>query len=329
MTDDHRSGGTPDIWVLIDDRAGNASQCLGVAEAVGLPFTRKDIAYGPLGGLPNALLGATTRGLSGRAKSAVVPPWPDMVIAAGRRTGPIARHIKRQSGGRTRLVQIMDPGPGGIDDFDLLAVPRHDGLPDRANLLQITGAPHRVTAARLKAEGERWRATLGRLPQPRVALIVGGSTRKRPFTPKMARNLGRMVSAMMREVGGSLMITTSRRTGKAGDDLLNEIGLPAHVYRWGDAGENPYFGYLALADGVVVTGESVSMCSEACATTGPVFIFAPSALIAAKHAALHHELFDRGLARPLTGSFDSWTHPPLNAADQVADEIRRRFGLGA
>ena len=42
------------IWVLADDRVGNVSQCLGVAEALGLPYEIKTIRYDRLGALPNA-----------------------------------------------------------------------------------------------------------------------------------------------------------------------------------------------------------------------------------------------------------------------------------
>ena len=107
--------------------------------------------------------------------------------------------------------------------------------------------------------------------------------------------------------------------------LLGEIAVPQRVYRWGDEGENPYYGYLAVADAVIVTGDSVSMCSEACATTGPVYIYAPEALITAKHARLHSELFEKGYARPLAGRLETWTHAPLNPAGDVARAVRERM----
>src|SRR5262245_16456331 len=112
------------IWVLTDDRAGNVAQALGVAEALGRPFTVKDIRYTPLAKLP--LQGASVLGLTGESRMTLAPPWPGLVIAAGRRTAPVARWIKRQSDGRTRIVQIMYPGRRAAADFDLIAVPRHD-----------------------------------------------------------------------------------------------------------------------------------------------------------------------------------------------------------
>ena len=103
--------------------------------------------------------------------------------------------------------------------------------------------------------------------------------------------------------------------------------MPSHLSRWGDAGDNPYAGYLGLADAVIVTGDSVSMCSEACATPGPVYIYAPAALTAPKHGRFHQGLYAAGYARPLAGRLEEWRHQPLNAAQDIATEIRKRTGV--
>jgi hypothetical protein len=321
-----RSSATlPLIWVLADDRAGNRTQCLGVAEALGWPFVVKDIAYEVWAGFPNIVRGVSFFGVTATARQTLIPPWPDVVIAAGRRTAPIARAIKKRSQGRSALVQIMDPGWGGADDFDLIAVPNHDCIPLRPNMMAMTGVPHRVTSAALEAAAARWRDRFKGYPKPWIALIVGGSTRRRIFTEAMARELGGIANALAEDRNGSLLITTSRRTGAAANALFEEITVPWFVYRWGDGGENPYLGFLALADAIIATGDSVSMCSEACATAAPVYIYAPIALITEKHARLHRELYDKGFARPLRPPFEPWSHAPLNAAPIIAAEIRKRL----
>lgn len=313
------------VWVLADDRAGNVGQCLGVAEALGLPFAVKQVRYDRWGRLPNPLRGASLLGVTLETRLALAAPWPRLVIAAGRRTAPVARWIKRRSG--AVLAQIMDPGPGGRGEFDLIAVPRHDGHPPRgANVLAVTGAPHRVTAERLAAEGELWRPRFAHLPRPWVGLIVGGATRKRPFPPPMAAELGRRAAALA--AGGSVLVTTSRRTGAGAERaLLDEIPEPRFVHRWGAEGDNPYFGFLALADALVVTGDSVSMCCEACAAPAPVHVYAPPGWAAPKHARLHAELYQAGYARPLEEGtvLEPWTHPPLNAAAAIAAAIQARL----
>ena len=312
----------PRIWALIDDRAGNVSQCLGVVEALGGSYEERRLEYSLLALLPNALLGATFLGLKPVSQGQFTEPWPDLVIAAGRRTAPVARKIKRLSGHTSKIVQIMDPGPAATAEFDLIAIPRHDVVTRGRNTMIITGAPHRVTPARLNEASQTWRNRFEHLPKPWIALIVGGSTRRRSFHAAIASELGRMASTMAQESGGSLLITTSRRTGAAADKLLAEINVPNFSYQWGDHGENPYMGYLAEADSIVVTGDSVSMCSEVCATDKPVYIYAPKSLITAKHARFHQSFYQEGYARPFTGVYEEWTHSPLNAADDIAAVIR-------
>jgi len=319
----------PSIWLLLDDRAGNRSQCLGVADALGLRREIRDIDYTAAAALPNFVMGKTFSGLTSSSRINLVPPWPDIIIAAGRRCSPVARHIKDKNNGKTFLVQIMYPGETGLDEFDLVCVPRHDAIPKRDNVLQINGAPHQVTPERLAEAAREWEERLAHLPRPRIGLIVGGSTKRRKFTEDMARELGRTASSMAEREGGSVMLTTSRRSDDTADALIDEIKVDSHTFKWGDDGDNPYLGYLGMADGVIVTGDSVSMCSEAAATPGPVWIYAPRKLTVHKHATLHKQLYELGCARPLAADtqFETWTHPPLNAAMEIADEIKKRFKL--
>lgn len=322
------SGSAPCIWVLADDRAGNVSQCRGIATELGLPFTVKDIRYTAAGRLPNAMMGASFAGLTAESRATLTPPWPDLIIAAGRRTGPVARAIKQRNEGRTFLVQSMYPGSIGADEFDLIAVPRHDRRKPAANLLEVVGAPHGVTAARLREAAGIWSARLASLPSPRIAVMVGGSTRRHQFTEAMAAELGRKVSAAAASLAGSLLVTTSRRTARAPAAILTAaLTAPHRMHRWGDAGDNPYMGFLALADIIVVTGDSVSMCSEACATQAPVYIFAPKDLVSDKHARLHQDLVTSGCARLLNDRLERWSHPPLNAATAIALAVRERLPL--
>lgn len=332
------------IWVLTDDRAGNVAQALGVAEALQRPFVTMDIRYTPLARLPNLLTGPRLIGLTPVSRLALTPPWPDLVIAAGRRSAPVARWIRRAAMDRCAkaviLVQLMNPGRTGADEFDIIAVPRHDcERPggDAANVLRTTGAAHRLDATRLQSAADIWAPRLAGLPRPFVGLLVGGATHRKPFPLALAGELGRRVHRLAAEAGGSVLLATSRRTGTTAEQaLLDAIPEPRQAFLWSAGGDNPYAAFLALADAVVVTGDSVSMCSEACAAPGPVYIYAPEGMVAPKHARLHGELYGRGLARPLEqwiegGRFEDWRHPPLNAAGEVAraidDVLRRHFIL--
>ena len=321
------------VWVLADQYIGNMNQCLGVADALGLPHQTKRISYNCLARLPNLILGSTLAHVSGSGASQISSPWPDVVIASGRRTVPVARAIKRFSGGRTFLVQTMWPGRPA-DDLDLIATPFHDRPKRHANLIRTIGAPHNVTEKRLSAAAEDWKERLGNIARPCIALLVGGDTRRHRFTPTLARQLGREVSALARKWGGGLLVSTSRRTDSAAREaLLKSLEDSADIFIWRDEhGDNPYLAYLALSDVVVVTGDSTSMCTEACATGRPVYVFAPAHSTGLKHQRLHKMLYDYGSAQPLSAALNSktmtvWSYEPINDAAIIACEIRRRIGL--
>ncbi|WP_417782095.1 mitochondrial fission ELM1 family protein [Terasakiella pusilla] len=316
---------TPNIWVLADDRAGNVGQCLGVAEALNWPFERKDIAYNKLAKLPNFLLGARLCGVQALSRDGLQAPWPDLVIAAGRRTAPVARYIKKQSKGRAKLVQIMHPGSAGAEDFDLIFVPDHDAKTVAANEVLMIGAPHRVTDGKLAEAREIWTPRFKELGRPLIALIVGGATKDKEFSTEMAKALGQQVNQLAASLGAGVLLTTSRRTGTAAQAIVDEITVPAFIYQWGDAGENPYFGFLACADYIVVTGDSVSMCSESCAAGKPVSIFAPANMISDKHQRMVTSMVEKGGAGLFNGQELATTPASLNVTQDIAGKIKTLF----
>src|SRR6266567_7689175 len=94
------------IWALLDDRQGNTSQTLGVAEALGEPFETKKIEFNEFIRIPNFLINKTTIGVTKRSASKLHSPWPDIVISTARRLGIVASYIKSQNPD-TFLAQIQ------------------------------------------------------------------------------------------------------------------------------------------------------------------------------------------------------------------------------
>src|SRR4051794_1807784 len=125
------------VWVLEDPRAGTAAQALGMAERLGLPFRRLPLRFGPWAKVPWPW--ATLAGLADRAEFA--PPWPKLVISAGRRAAPVSRWLRARG---ARTGHAMRPGLGARD-FDLLVIGAHDAPPPAANVMVIQGAAHRLT----------------------------------------------------------------------------------------------------------------------------------------------------------------------------------------
>jgi mitochondrial fission protein ELM1 len=233
--------------------------------------------------------------------------------------------IKRASGGRTIAAHVQDPR-FGRDCFDLMIVPQHDRL--RGPRVLVTGgAVHRVTPARLAAELRCFPA-LAALPRPIVGLLVGGANGAYRFDAERLAEIVDRIAAAVKRRGGSVVATPSRRTGPDGARLLRErfAGVPGEI--WDGSGENPYFAYLAVADALIVTADSVSMVSEAAATGKPVHIIdLPGG--DAKFARFHEAMRRAGITRPFADEIEDWSYRPpddtAHAGAALRDLVAARF----
>src|SRR5262249_59643729 len=115
---------------------------------------------------------------------------------------------------------------------------------------------HRVTQERLAAERDRFPA-LAEMPRPILSVLIGGSNGAYRLTLRRVDELAGALARILRSGCGSVLVTPSRRTASAGLGLLHKRleGLSAAI--WDGSGENPYFAYLAFADTVLVTADSV------------------------------------------------------------------------
>jgi mitochondrial fission protein ELM1 len=262
------------VWLLMGHRAGDNSQVLALGEALGWPFAIKRFVYKPYERVLNLPFTATLAGVVKSQSSVLRPPWPELVISAGRRNEPIARWIKRQAGGRPRLVHVGRPW-ARLDRFDLVVTTPQYRLPRGPTVLHNDAPLHRVTPDRLAKAALEWAPRVAHLPRPHISVLAGGPSGPYPFDAASGAKLARQASELAEKRGGSLLVTTSARTPAATiDALFGGITVPALLYRWhrGDP-ENPFFGFLALADAIIVTADSVSMMTEACATGRPVYFY--------------------------------------------------------
>lgn len=310
----------PLTWILTDGTVGMRIQCLGLAKAAGLtPIVKRIHPSLLLRALPPlALLPGVPSTAGG---DPIEAPWPDVVISCGRRTAGAALAIKRLSGGRAFLAHIQDPR---LDPrrFDLLVVPDHD--PTRGpSVVTTLGALNPHDAAILADAAQHWEPEIAGLPHPRVAVMVGGSNKRYDFS---AEAVARFVDGLraLTDAGAGLMVATSRRTDAATCAALRDGLAGRAAVVWTGDGENPYLGFLALSDALVVTSDSVNMASEACATGRPVYI-ASVEPENGRLAAFHERLRNTGHARPFDGRIEAWSHPPLDETPRIGQILRRRL----
>ncbi len=307
-------------WTLTDGGIGMVNQAVGLAEALGLQpqqkvltprFPWKHLA-------PQFWLWPLKSG-----GDPLTPPWPDLLISCGNKAVAPAIAVRKAGAGHTTAIHIQDPVVSPRH-FDLVVAPSHDRLRGD-NVIISLGAIGRVNGNRLAAAANAYADRLAHLPRPLVAVLVGGSNACYRFTPAEATALADQLDALGKEYGAGFAITASRRTGTDNVALLwKRLNRPGVAF-WDGEGENPYFGYLSLADHVVVTADSVNMVTEAAATGKPVHIFdLPGA--SAKFRRFHEQMRATGITRPMNGRLDSWHYTPLAEADRCAAEARRRLG---
>jgi len=318
------------FWVITDGRAGNEAQALGLAAALARRRAakisiRRVAPKAWTARLPAQLwhaLGAHEGGWPFTAYNArvrrIVPPWPDLVIGAGRRIAPLVAALKKLHGVKT--VQILDPLMP-LADFDLVAVPEHDRVAG-ANVVTTVGSIGRTTPGIVAAAAEQWRDRLANLPRPRLAVLVGGPSPSARFGGGAAGRLSKALGELAGQ-GHGLMVTPSQRTPQGLIGRLRDL-LGDSAFVWDGTGDNPYPAILGLADAVLVTEDSVNMVSEAASTGLPVQVFRLASR-SDKIAAFQSEMARRGIARDFNGAIESWSYTPLAEADRVAAEIEKRL----
>jgi len=314
---DARIGEGVRVLLLGSGKAGHEINAVGVAEALGASYEMKRVEprrpflwlspFGPVDPRDAALF---------------KPPLPDIVLASGRVTVPYLRAFKRAGGARVFAVFLQDPRFARAS-MDLIWVPEHDRHRG-ANVIATLTSPHPFSPRRLAAARAAPDARLAELPNPRCAIVLGGPSGAQHFT---AADLTRMTEAVRAIVGQgfSIMATPSRRTPP---ELLAAVreGLGAAPgFVWDGSGENPYASILALADAVLVTGDSANMVGEATATGAPVYVFEPSGGDAGKLGQAIDALERLGAVRRFAGRIERFAYAPIDSSSVIAAEIARRF----
>ncbi len=312
---------TPRIWVVSDGRAGNRTPALALAGRLG-----------PVAGELTLLPRAPWRWLAprrlpgverafGDAFATLLGSPPDVVVGCGRQAALATRRL-REAG--SRVVQLLDPRLDPAH-WDLVVAPQHDRVRG-ANVITTLGSLHAVDAGWRHAMRRDWPA-LGVHAWPRHVLLLGGPTAAAPLGRGEWQRIAEGMEAMLAAEGGSLLVSSSRRTPRwlreaARQRFANVAGMQWH----GDAdGPNPYPGLLGWGDRFIVSADSVNLISEACGSGVPVYVDLPR-LARGRLASFHRALVTGRHLQPL-GETGAWTPVPLRELDLVAGTVRQRLGL--
>lgn len=311
------------IWALLDDRPGNTTQTLGVAQALEGHIVEKRLYFDYGVRLPNVIRRGAALGVDSALSDALDEgPSPQVIIAAGRRLAPVLRRLKREFPD-AYTVQLMWPDLSA-KHFDLVVVPEHDQRTGK-KLFFTLGAPHRLIPAKIADISMKWRMKL-HVKGISTAILIGGDTDHGTLSVGEMEQLWANLAPILGE--GTLMVTTSRRTSEDVTEWLRQRVTPPHHFLPCGEGENPYPAILAIADRIIVTADSVSMLSEACVFGKPVYAFDATAALKPKHRRLLDGLEQQGYVKLLHAFDPAWQGgPALNEAARVAGHILSELAL--
>lgn len=260
------------IWVLQGARVGDNAQARGLASLIGAQVFYKELKFNTLHHLPNLILGASTASLRAVSKDEMLPPWPDLVIATGKRCAPAARWIKQQSRGQTKIVHLGRPR-APLAAFDLVITTPQYGLPQAENVIEM---PLPLVASRKTDTDELdlWRTEWAGLRKPLIAVAIGNAKFPMIMGQRETQKLGRQLNSLAEQKKGSLLLIASPRTAqRVVAQIGAEVSVPHLTYAMFNPMRNPYQAALATCDHFVVTSDSISMISELVNTGKPVDVF--------------------------------------------------------
>lgn len=265
---------TPHIWLVLGDKLGDNAQVKIIADSLGLPYVTRRLLPKPRYVLGKPRFRISLKHLDLERSDRLEPPWPDLIITAGRRHAMAALWIKARHPA-TRIVLLGRPRRW-IGKFDLVITLPQYQVPDLPNVIRLDLPLIRADNAAIARATEHWRTRFDALQKPVIAVLVGGPTRPYRFDADVTLGLLAACRQLQARYGAGLYISTSRRTPPAVTATLREQ-LPAHavLHEWSGGGsDNPYLALLGLADYFVVTGDSVSMMMEVADCGKPLAIFA-------------------------------------------------------
>jgi len=311
-----KSTPTKKILILSDGKAGHLNQSVAVAEAIQrnrgqAGYAAEDTSYEIADA---AFRSRTVRTLFNlcAARFCVLCPqrmsclrfylkknsyrtletkYGDIIISCGASVEGLNAVLSRALGAKS--IVIMKPSMTGARPFNLVIAPRHDGLAEGGNVVVTEGAPNRITEEGLKRDSSRLAEEFGLGGKAAIGVFVGGDSPEFRITEENARHLAEAVCGAASDIDGSIMVTTSRRTSAAVERVLKErFGREKRCKLLVIANEKNVegvvSGMLGLCRVSIVSGESISMVSEAAAAPNYTFVFKPEKR---KKKVSKHEFF--------------------------------------
>ncbi|MFH1552777.1 MAG: ELM1/GtrOC1 family putative glycosyltransferase [Candidatus Omnitrophota bacterium] len=336
------------VMVLDDEKKGHLKQSLAVVEQI--KRYRADEGYAPehlevdivkirfKNKLTKTIFNASSRLFTPRCQGClkclkraldkesyetVSSRYADVVVSCASTLSGVNKMMKMENNARN--VTVLDPGFLNRGKFDLIVLPRHDL--DSSSRLQAPGdnvivtdlAPTSLRPEGLASFEGRSHEAGGSPGKIHIGLLLGGDNPHFTFGKELLDSLVQNMRKACEDMDGYLYMTTSRRTSVSAETtVLNAFKgytrCAMFVSGREDTDEHTVEKIFASSDVICVSGESISMVSEAVSSGKPVLVFMPDKKSA---RSTKYERF--------VDDLEGRKHLRRVKPENLPDEIRRAF----
>lgn len=214
-----------------------------------------------------------------------IKTYSDVVISAGSSLCGANLFLSKEN--CSKSITIMKPWPLRTKMFDLVVIPQHDRPPTKKNILITRIAPNMIDEEYIHRQVERLSEKVPGLASQdpsenlRIGVFIGGDTPEYSLSIALMSRIANELITVANKLNGKIFLTTSRRTAKEIENVIKRK-LGSHkkcrllVIANESNIEEAVGGILGLAHIVLVSGESVSMVSEAVNSRKYVLVFEPA-----------------------------------------------------
>ena len=324
MSHTHNQTNSSTVWVVTEGIAGTENQCLAVATALGFQPIVKRVGLkqpwkllSPYLGLENAY---TFTG------DTLTAPWPDVVLAGGRKAIAAARYIRRQSKGHSRIIFFQNPRVN-LNEFDVVVAPAHDHITGN-NVIISKATPTKFNASMIAEIQNKNPSPFPRMGDENITLIVGGGVAGRAMPDTEQKIVLNTVELLLAHTTKNIRVIGSRRTPAPLVQKIRDLtNNKPHIITWfpDDAAPNPYADAMAHAHVVLVTADSPSMISDAASAGRPTYVVGNAQTT--RHGDLIRFLEAEGHVRTFDNDLSVYPHKLLDDVGHIASEIRRKINI--
>ena len=272
------------VWIVSEGSPGHVSQSIGLACALDIlvplqtiTITGRATLRGWLRPIIRWLMGPHGRPLNDfllhRIADIKIPsnaPLPDLIVSSGGKSVFVGKTLAERY--KVPYIFIGERKPYPADWFHTIISPN----PKEActNSIDVELIPTPITPNFISQKGTTQKNCW--------CMIIGGASRSRRFSKQDWISLAKGMNSLAQQHNIRWLLTTSRRTGKEVEALLKQIINQETIVDaiwWAEKPRRELYEFMAKAELLIVTQDSITMVTEAVSSGKPVIALQPQKIV--------------------------------------------------